>query len=116
MTDLSYKLNWNAMSDQALSDTIGVFIKEQRLNQNKSQQEVADAAGISRSTLSLLENGKTVTLTTFLQVLRVLNLLYIMDNFQIKTQISPIELAKLDKAKRKRASNTKDSDNTESDW
>ena len=116
MTDLSYKTNWNAMSDQALSDTIGVFIKEHRLNQNKSQQEVADAAGISRSTLSLLENGKTVTLTTFLQVLRVLDLLYIMDNFQIRTQISPIALAKLDKAKRKRASQSKDTDTTESDW
>ncbi|WP_310993750.1 helix-turn-helix domain-containing protein [Aequorivita marina] len=116
MTDLSHAPNWNAMSDHALNKAIGTFIKEHRLNQNKTQQEVASAAGISRSTLSLLENGKTVTLTTFLQVLRVLDLLYIMDNFLIKKQISPIALAKLEKAKRKRASSTKETDTTESDW
>jgi len=113
MTELSYKINWNAMSDRALSNTIGAFIKQHRLNQNKSQKEIAEAANISRSTLSLLENGNTVTIATFLQVLRVLDLLYVMDNFKIDTQISPIALAKLARKKRKRASSKKSNDNTE---
>ena len=92
------------MSDQAISSAIGEFIKQQRLNKNKSQQEVAAAANISRSTLSLLERGQTVTLSTFIQVLRVLDLLYILENFQVTNPISPIALAKMEREKRKRAS------------
>ena len=116
MTELSYKTNWNSMSDQAISDTIGAFVRHHRLSQNKSQNEVAKAANVSRSTLSLLERGETVTLATFLQVLRVLDLLYIMDSFKVNEQISPIELAKLDREKRKRASVKKNTDKNKSDW
>ena len=46
------------MSDQALVAQIGAFIKHQRMEQNKTQDVLASAAGISRSTLSLLERGK----------------------------------------------------------
>jgi transcriptional regulator with XRE-family HTH domain len=68
------------------------FVKHHRLSQNKTQEEVAGAANISRSTLSLLEKGETITVPTLIQVLRVLDLLYIMEVFKIKEQISPIEL------------------------
>jgi transcriptional regulator with XRE-family HTH domain len=117
MNDKSY-INWVSMSDKALSETIGTFIKRHRLNQNKTQEEVSTAAGISRSTLSLLERGETVTLTTLLQVIRILDLLQIMDTFEVKDQISPIEYAKLQKNKRQRARNKKESKNlnTESEW
>jgi len=116
MTELSYKMNLNALSDQALSNVIGAFIRQHRLDQNKSQKEVAQAANISRSTLSLLERGKTVTITTFLQVLRVLDLLYVLEAFQTITQVSPIQLAKLEREQRKRASNKKDPNKTKSNW
>ena len=115
MNDLSYT-NWVSMSDNALTETIGAFVKFHRLNQNKTQKEVSYAAGISRSTLSLLERGETVMLSTVIKVLRVLDLLYIMDVFKIQEQISPIELAKLEQQKRQRASNKKTSDKPESDW
>jgi len=115
MNDKLYT-EWVSMSDEALSVTIGAFIKHHRLNQNKTQEEVSTAAGISRSTLSLLERGKTVTVATFIQVLRVLDLLYVMETFRVTTQISPIELAKLEREKRQRARSTKDKDKSESDW
>ncbi len=105
------------MSDQALTETLGDFIKQNRLNQNRTQQEVASKAGISRSTLSLLERGETVTLNTFIRVLRVLDLLHIMDTFEIKPQLSPLELAKMQRDQRKRARKTNDSDDKpESEW
>jgi len=117
MNDKSY-IDWVSMSDKALSETIGAFIKKHRLNQNKTQEEVSTAAGISRSTLSLLERGETVTLTTFLQVIRILDLLHIMDTFEVKDQISPIDYAKLQKNKRQRARNKNEDTNlnTESEW
>jgi len=39
-----------------------------------------------------------------IQVLRVLDLLHVMDVFRIENEISPIEYAKLQKNKRQRAS------------
>ena len=104
------------MSDKALTETIGAFVKHHRLNQNKTQNEVSRAAGISRSTLSLLERGETVTLSTVIQVLRVLNLLYMMDVFKIQEQMSPIELAKLEQQKRQRARNKKGEKYPKSEW
>ncbi|UZO81041.1 helix-turn-helix domain-containing protein [Aquimarina sp. ERC-38] len=78
------------------------------MNQNKSQEQIASMAGISRSTLSLLERGEVVRMDSFIQVLRVLDLLYIMDIFTIPDQISPIDYAKLKKKERKKASSKKD--------
>ena len=115
MNDISYT-RWVSMSDKALIKTIGSFIKHHRLNQNRTQEEVSGSAGISRSTLSLLERGETVTLSIIIQVLRVLDLLYIMDVFKVEKQISPIELAKLENKKRKRAGNKKKSDQPKTDW
>ncbi|NTW32758.1 MAG: helix-turn-helix domain-containing protein [Bacteroidetes bacterium] len=107
MTDISYK-NWDSMSDNALAKHIGAFIKRQRMDQNKTQDILANAAGISRSTLSLLERGETVTIATLIQVLRVLDQLQIMEAFSIQQTISPLILAKMEKGKRKRASRNKE--------
>ena len=115
MNDISY-MNWNAMSDKALCETIGAYIRHNRLSQNRTQDEVAEKAGLSRSTLSLLEKGKTVTINTLIQTLRVLDLLHVLDNFQIKSQISPLELAKLEQNKRRRARNKKSDKKPKSEW
>lgn len=104
------------MSDKALIKTIGTFIQHHRLNQNKSQSDVAKAADISRSTLSLLERGEKVSLNSVMQVLRVLDLLHIMDVFQIRNEISPIEYAKLQKNKRQRARSKKVDSSSDLEW
>jgi transcriptional regulator with XRE-family HTH domain len=101
------------MSDKALAENMGAFIKHHRLNQNKTQEEVSAAASISRSTLSILERGEPVTLNTFIKVLRVLDLLYIMQIFEAKQEISPIEYARFKKNERHRAQNQHDEDNPE---
>jgi transcriptional regulator with XRE-family HTH domain len=106
MTDLSYK-NWNSMSDKALASQIGFFVKHNRLQQNISQESLASAAGLSRSTLSLLERGDAVTLSTLIQVLRVLDRLDLMENFLIDQTISPLEMVKIEKKRRKRAGRKK---------
>ncbi len=106
MTDIPYR-NLDSMSDKALAELIGAFIKHHRMEQNKTQEVVANNASISRSTLSLLERGETVTIATLIQVLRVLDQLHVMEAFTIEQTISPLALAKMEKNKRKRASNKK---------
>ncbi len=115
MTENSYK-NWIAMSDKALQKHIGDFIKHHRMEQNKTQGKLATEAGISRSTLSLLERGESVTLPTLIQVLRMLDQLQIMDAFRIEKQISPILLARMEQEKRQRVREKKKDIQPESDW
>lgn len=107
MTDLSYT-NWDSMSDKVLAEHIGAFINYHRLDQNKTQEVLANAAGISRSTLSLLERGETVTLPTLIQTLRALNQLHVMEVFSVKQTVSPLALAKIEKEKRQRARGNKE--------
>jgi transcriptional regulator with XRE-family HTH domain len=114
MTDISYN-NWNSMNDRALAEQIGAFIKHHRMEQNKTQDVLANAACISRSTLSLLERGETVTLATLIQILRVLDQLNVMDAFTVQQTIGPLVLAKMEKDKRKRASRKKEDTPNETD-
>jgi len=113
MNEISH-IEWSSMTDKAMMETIGIFVQHHRLNQNKTQSVVAKDAGISRSTLSLLERGEKISLASLIQVLRILDLLHIMNVFKVKDEISPIEYAKLKKTRRKRSRNTRESlDNKE---
>lgn len=118
MTDISFN-KWSSSSDKGLTEQIGAFVRHHRMEQNKTQGELAKAAGISRSTLSLLERGETVTITTLIQVLRVLDQLNIMSVFEVRKTLSPLALARLQKGKRKRAggrSASKEESSEESGW
>ena len=96
-------MDWVSMTDKAIIREIGAYIKHQRLEQNKTQARTAKEAGINRWTLSQIENGESVTLTTLIQILRVLDLLHLFKVFTIDERISPIEYARLKEKKKKRA-------------
>jgi transcriptional regulator with XRE-family HTH domain len=100
--------DWLSMSDKSIISTIGEYIKQQRLNQNKTQANIAEVAGINRWTMSKIENGEPISLTSLIQILRALNLLDLLNVFKIKSELSPLELAKLEKQKRRRASSDND--------
>lgn len=108
-----------SMSDSALIENIAAFIKHHRLQQNKTQLQLATEAGINRATLSQFENGVSSNLVTLIQLLRALKLLHLLQEFQVKQQISPLQLAKLEQGKRIRARNTStktDKKKPKSDW
>lgn len=116
MTDISYN-NTSSQSDDAILRRIGEYIRQQRLDQNKTQSVLALEAGISRSTLSELEHGRRSNLLTLVQVLRSLKLIHVLDIFNSQEQFSPLQLAKLEQEKRQRASKTgKSDDKPLSDW
>lgn len=101
MNGISYTLGF---SDAAILRQIGEFVKSKRIDQNLTQVEVAERAAISRSTLSLAERGENISLANLLKILRVLDALYILEQFRVEQPISPLQLAKEDEKKRKRAS------------
>jgi transcriptional regulator with XRE-family HTH domain len=114
MTDISLTYQ----SDQALLKAIGTFIKEQRMQHERTQDELAADAAISRSTLSLLERGESVNLSTLIQVLRVLDRLDVLEGFQTEPDISPLAIAREQQKQRYRVRKSKsDQDSApESDW
>lgn len=109
--------NWYVLSDPAILQQIGIFIQGTRVERNTTQQELAERAGIDRSTLVRLENEGRGSLLTFVQVLRALDQLYLLQAFELKSQISPLQLAKAEMQKRKRARSKKeDVDQSKSSW
>ena len=104
MSDISNKKDWYSMSESAILRELAAFIKEKRLKKNYTQSELAEMAGVHRVTLSEFEHGLRGSLTTFIQLLRALNELEVLDVFNIPTIISPLQMAKLETKKRKRAS------------
>lgn len=116
MKDISIK-NIHKMSDDAIIKTIGKFIRHHRLEQNLSQKDLANKAGINRTTLSDLELGRRCQLLTLIQVLRTLNKLHVFESFEVKEQIRPLVLAELEMKKRQKAKSKKDGVNKKkSDW
>lgn len=98
-------MDYRNLSDLGILQKIGEFVKHHRFNQLKSQDQLAKSAGISRSTLSLLERGEKVNLITLIQVLRVLDQLQVLECFQVTQEISPLEYLKLQKKQPQRIRN-----------
>ena len=88
-------MDWNSLSNNAITEEVGKRLKDYRIRRKLTQQELAEQAGISVFSVAQIERGKAVTMNVFLSVLRVLRLL---DNFELfipEVGISPIELLKL---------------------
>lgn len=94
-------INWAQMTDVAIVAQIGHYIKQTRVKQRKTQAQLAEAAGLNRWTISQIENGEAVTLTSLIQLLRALDVLNVLDGFEVQDEISPMAYAKLKKQQKK---------------
>lgn len=97
---------WNEMTNKAILIEIGKRIKETRLRLDISQEELATHVGIGISTIASMERGSVVSISSFLAVLRGLDLLENLDQLIPKQTISPILMKRLQGKKRTRASKT----------
>jgi ribosome-binding protein aMBF1 (putative translation factor) len=110
-------MNMYKMSDDAIVHQIGEFVRHHRLQQNIKQKDLAEKAGINRTTLSDLELGRRCQLMTLIQVLRILNKLHVFEAFEVNQQISPMKLAELEMKKRQKASGQSNApQHKKSDW
>ena len=100
-------INWKGLKDAAVVTQLGKELRRIRLERNLSQAEVAQRAGLDRTTVVKLEAGRAATLLTVLQVLRAMDRLELLDAFHQEPQPTPYMLveaqAKYLKKQRKRA-------------
>lgn len=103
MYQKSYGNNLYSMSDSALVEQLCSGIKQMRLNQNISQDELAIRSGLNRVTISRMESGRSISLLTLIQTLRALDKLDLLKVFFAETEISPMKLLEIQERYRKRA-------------
>ena len=106
------------MSDVSIVKHIGNYIKHIRMQQNKTQAQLAEMAGLNRWTISQIEKGESVTLMSLIQILRALDSLHVLNSFEVSDEISPLEYAKLKKKQQKRVRNktTQQTDKDDLGW
>ncbi len=92
------------MSDHSILKEIGRRLKRKRLEKNLSQQNLAAAAGLNRTTVSEIERGGPFGVLTLIQLLRALGALETLESFLPDPGVSPLQLAKLKGRERLRAS------------
>ena len=106
-------------TNDAIMRQIGSKLKELRIEKNMKQAELADASGVSVFTISSVENGKTTSLLTIVQLLRALGHLDYLDSFFQEETISPIAYAKLLKNNKKKVrvkSSSTEVNKNDSEW
>jgi len=109
-------MNWYQLSDETIIKTITDRILQKRLNENMTQKELAEKAGVHVNTIANFEKGNSTSLITLVQILRVFNGLDSLDSIFPDPGISPVELLKLKGKERERASGRKDKDENEPSW
>jgi transcriptional regulator with XRE-family HTH domain len=93
------------MTDREILAEIGRRLRRYRLAQDIPLLDVAERAGLSKTTVANAEAGRNPTLETVVRILRVLNRLDGLEAFLPTPRVSPIELLERgSKTPRQRAS------------
>lgn len=92
----------NLLSDDAVMAEAGRRLLAARLNHNITQAQLADAAGISKSTIERLENGGSVQLVNLIRCMRALGILENFERFLPEPPVNPIDQLRERRAGRQR--------------
>jgi transcriptional regulator with XRE-family HTH domain len=98
---------FDGWSDEAVLVELGERARQMRLNRDESQSELAARAGVSVETIRKLEDGRNVSMTTLIKVLRALGILDRLDQVVPEVGPSPIQLLEMQGRRRQRASGSR---------
>jgi len=113
---MAYNFNYQVASPQQLIREIGQQLEQLRLGMNLSQSTVAIEAGVSRRTITRMEAGETVSLDTFVRVLKVYGVADRLAMIFPEHNVRPIERVKRGGKQRKRASSARESSKQAWSW
>ncbi len=91
-------------TDLAVLSELGERLARSRLGRNLTQAELADQAGVSKRTIERMEKGESVQLTSFVRILRALDLADKIDVLVPEPSLSPMAQLDLKGKERQRAS------------
>jgi len=99
--------NWIFLTESEIINDMGARLKQIRLQHNLTQKELSKDVGLSVSTISLIEQGKSTTVESLIRILVRLNrikdlesVFRVGENLELKLKFEQANL----KSKRQRAS------------
>ncbi len=102
-------------TDLAILSEIGERVSRRRLDLNLTQAKLAEAADVSKRTIERMEKGESVQLTSFVQILRALDLVGNLECVVPKAETKE-ELPESGGKPRKRASSARRSPPADEVW
>jgi len=104
------------MSDKAILAEMGHRLSRRRVELELTQAELAREAGVSKRTLERIEAGESTQTSSMIRIMRVLGLLEAFDTAIPDVGPRPMDLLKMRKKERQRASSKKQKDPAGEDW
>jgi len=104
------------LTDEAILVEMGKRIARSRLDLSVTQADVAEQAGVSKRTVERIESGASAQMSSFIRILRVLDLLPGLEQMIPETGPSPMALLRRKGKVRQRASKRRRSDQTDKTW
>ena len=106
----------NLNSDTAILEELGHRLARIRIQRNLTQASLAEQAGISKPTLERIEAGRDAQVSSLIRLLRVLDMLHVLDNTISAARPSPMERLKTKGRQRRRASSQTKKDEESKPW
>ncbi len=107
MNDLS------SLTDEAVLKDLAQRLSRHRIHRNLTQAQLAYEAGVSKRTVERLEAGHSTQLSSFVRILRVLDLLPVLDQLITDTPTSPMAQLRIQQKTRRRASSRRSQKNSD---
>lgn len=102
---MSHNTDFTTSSSTAIATALCQRLERIRLSKNISQTKLAHEAGVSRSTLTRIAVGQSISLDSFIRVAKALGLADHLAALLPDPQLRPVELARQTGQHRRRASN-----------
>lgn len=91
---LMYKFLTDGMTDDYILMVLGKQFRQMRINAGFSQEDLSAASGLTRKTISSIENGKSTSTGNIVALLRSLKKLDVLSALSTPVPVSPIAAAK----------------------
>ena len=110
------------LSDAEITNKISAKLKELRLKQNISRQDMAASSDVSVASIARMEDGEIKSFESFLRIVRTLGKIEIFMPMLQEEEISPneyykmVQSAKTKQRKRASRSNNNNNEQENSEW
>ena len=101
---MTHNVDFSIASSDAIMQALFERIEEIRLSRNVSQAALAKEAGVSRSTMTRLAQGRGISVDSFVRILIALGLVDHLAALLPNPNVRPVDRVRLDGTERRRAS------------
>ena len=101
---MNHKIDFSTSSSTAIAAALCKRLEAIRLSKNINQAELARQAGVSRSTMTRIADGQSISLDSFIRVIKALGLADHLATLLPDPEVRPVELARREGQHRRRAS------------